>query len=125
DDLIKKSGKKIVFDLVKNENLSNDQLVTIAKHTSGNDMSDEPEVGAKLLVAMIKNSTQGSGSSVSVDAIKKYIEQVDKNHSIFQSHNKDTMKSVISQLGDGPDSDYAKFQKLAPSTLDRMGRMAE
>ncbi|MBC7474946.1 MAG: hypothetical protein H7263_11690, partial [Candidatus Sericytochromatia bacterium] len=35
DDLIKKSGKKIVFDLVKNENLSNDQLVTIAKHTSG------------------------------------------------------------------------------------------
>ena len=57
-DLINKSGKKVVFDLVKNKNLDDRQLVLVAKHTNGKDMADEPDVAAKILSAMIRTYSQ-------------------------------------------------------------------
>ena len=34
------------------------------------------------------------------------------------------MKTVLGSLGDGKDSDYAKFQTLSPATLDRIRDIA-
>lgn len=133
-DLINKSGKKVVFDLVNNKNLDDRQLVLIAKHTNGKEMADEPKVASKLLMAMIKSyNNENSGatpkesqnSTIKIDEIRKYIEQINKNNTVFNNNHRDTMKSVVSQLGDGPDSEYAKFQKLAPATLDRIRVIAE
>lgn len=124
-DMLNKSGKKVTFDLVKNKNLNENQLVMIARHTNGQDMADEPDVAAKLLTSMIKSYSANPNGSVKIDDIRKYIDQINKNSSIFHNHNKDAMKAVISTLGDGADSDYAKFQKLAPSTLDKIRDIAE
>lgn len=137
-DLMNKSGKKVVLDLVKNKNLDDRQLVLVAKSTNGKDMADEPKVASKLLMAMIKSyNTENSGStpkeivegrknsSVKIDDIRKYIEQINKNNSLFGNNNKEAMKDVVSQLGDGPESEYSKFQKLAPATLDRIRIIAE
>lgn len=128
-DMLNKSGKKVTFDLVNNKNLSENQLVMIAKHTDGKDMADEPKVAAKLLKSMIttynRESAEGKAPTVKIEDIRKYIDQIDKNGSIFQSRNQETMKAVMSQLGDGPDSEYAKFQKIAPATLDKIRTIAD
>ncbi len=95
-------------------------------------MADEPDVAAKILSAMIRTYSQENSSTegkqnptVKIDDIRKYIDQIDKNNSIFNNNNKDAMKSVVSQLGDGPGSEYAKFQHLAPATLDKIRVIAE
>lgn len=129
-DMLNKSGNKVTLDLVKNKNLNDNQLVLIAKHTDGQKMADEPEAAAKLLMAMIKTynneSAEGkANSTVKIDDIRSFIGEIGKNGSIFQSRGKEAMSKVISQLGDGPDSEYGKFQKLAPSTLDKIRDIAE
>lgn len=128
-DLVNKSGKKVVFDLVKNKNLDDRQLVIMSKHTNGKDMSDEPEVASKMLMAMIrtynKEASNKDNTTVKIDDIRKFIDQINKNNGVFSNNNKDTMKSVLSQLGDGPDSEYAKFKALAPATLDKIRIIAE
>lgn len=121
-DLLKKAGKKTIFETVRNENLSDKQLSVVGKHVDGDDMADEPDVGAKLLVGMVKQyNKQEASSPVTIDNIRTYIDQVDKDW----WEDDDTMKLVLKGLGDGPDSEYAKFQKLAPATLDKVWKIAD
>ncbi|MFN4150457.1 MAG: hypothetical protein ACK4IX_05910, partial [Candidatus Sericytochromatia bacterium] len=117
-ELLKKAGKKVVLETVKNENLSDKQLSLIGKHVNGDDMADNPEAGGKILVGMIKtyNTQEKDTSTISLGDIRKYINQVDKD---WWDDTK-TMKVVLNGLGDGPSSEYAKFQKLAPATLDEI-----
>ncbi len=132
-DMINKSGNKVTIDLVKNKGLSDNQLVLIAKHSDGQKMADEPEVASKLLMAMIKTyNAENSGavdakpnSTVKIEDIRSFINEIGKNGNIFQSRGKEAMEKVISQLGDGADSEYGKFQKLAPSTLDKIRDIAK
>jgi hypothetical protein len=121
-DLLKKAGKKVIFETVNNEKLSDKQLSIIGKHVDGDDMADEPKVGAKILGGMIRtyNANQ-ENSIVKIDNIRKYIDEVDKDW----WEDDDTMKLVINELGDGPGSEYEKFQKLAPATLDRIRKIAD
>jgi uncharacterized protein YunC (DUF1805 family) len=121
-DLLKKAGKKTIFETVRNENLNDRQLSIVGKHVDGDDMADEPDVGAKLLVGMVKTyNKQEDKPAVEIGDIRKYIDQVDKDW----WEDDDTMKLVLKGLGDGPDSDYAKFQKLAPQTLDKIWKIAD
>lgn len=121
-DLLKKAGKKTIFETVNKENLSDKQLAIVGKHVDGDAMADEPKVGAKILGGMIRsyNTDQESGP-VKIENIRKYIDQVDKDW----WEDDDTMKAVINELGDGPGSEYEKFQKLAPATLDKIRDIAK
>ncbi|GIW21605.1 MAG: hypothetical protein KatS3mg068_0612 [Candidatus Sericytochromatia bacterium] len=121
-DLLKKAGKKTIFETVNNENLSDKQLAIIGKHVNGDDMADEPKVGAKILGGMIRTYNKDQENSpVKIENIRKYIDQVDNDW----WEDDDTMKLVINELGDGPGSEYEKFQKLAPATLDRIRQIAD
>ena len=121
-DLLKKAGKKTTFELVRHENLSDKQLAIVGKHSDGDTMADEPDVGGKLLVGMIKNyNKQDQGSVVSIGDIRKYIDQVDSDW----TEDDDTMRAALKGLGDGPGSDYAKFRELAPATLDKIWKVAD
>ncbi len=119
DDMIKKSGKDVVLKLVKNEQLTDKQLVMLAKHTDGDQMSDDTDVSSKMLTAMIKSYDQNPQSGLTLSDINKFLDQV--------SHDRDksdVMKKLIAQLGDGPDSEYAKFKALAPATMDKIWKMS-
>lgn len=121
-DLLKKAGKSTIFETVRNENLNDRQLSIVGKHVDGDDMADEPDVGAKILVGMVKTyNKQEDKPPVEIGDIRKYIDQVDNDW----WEDDDTMKLVLKGLGDGPDSDYAKFQKLAPATLDKIWKIAD
>jgi len=120
DDLISKAGKKAVFDVVKNNELTNKQLVILAKHTNGDEMADEPEIASKMLLAMIREYNRDQ-TSVSLNDLNKFIDEIDKDW----NEDDDVMKLVLRQLGDGPESEYARFQKLAKSTLDKMIKIAD
>jgi len=121
-DMVDKAGKKAVFETVRTQGLDDRQLAILAKHTDGDAMADQPDVGAKLLTGMIKTyNKQEEKSPVSIGDIRKYIDQVDKDW----WEDDDTMRVVISNLGDGPGSDYQKFQQLAPATLDKIWKISE
>ncbi|MFN8576639.1 MAG: hypothetical protein U0354_07265 [Candidatus Sericytochromatia bacterium] len=120
DALIDKAGKKVVFDLVNNYELTNKQLVILAKHSDGDTMANQPKVASKMLLAMINENIKDP-NSVSLADINKFIDEIDKDW----TEDDDVMKLVLSQMGDGPDSIYAKFQKLAPATLDKIRHIAE
>lgn len=120
DELIKKSGKKVVFEVVNKNELTDKQLVVLARHSNGDEMADEPKVGAKMLLAMIRSYNKDQ-TSVSYSDISKFVDQIDKDW----TEDDDVMKIVLRELGDGPDSEYAKFQALAPSVLDRIRHIAE
>jgi hypothetical protein len=121
-DLLKKAGKKTIFETVRNQNLNDKQLTIVGKHVDGDDMADEPDVGAKILVGMVKTyNKQEDKPVVQIDDIRKYIDQVDNDW----WEDDDTMKLVLKGLGDGTDSEYAKFQKLAPQTLDKIWKIAD
>ncbi|MBC7475518.1 MAG: hypothetical protein H7263_14610 [Candidatus Sericytochromatia bacterium] len=119
DEMIKKSGKDVVLKLVNNEQLTDKQLVVLAKHTDGDQMSDDTNVSSKMLTAMIKTYDQNPQSGLTLSDINKFLDQV--------SHDRDksdVMKKLIAQLGDGPDSEYAKFKALAPATMDKIWKMS-
>ena len=106
--------------MVKKESLTDKQLVMLAKHSDGDKMSDDTDVSSKMLAAMIRTyNKEPNGSNLKLADITKFIEQI--------SHDRDkdeVMKKLISQLGDGPDSDYAKFKALAPATMDKIWNMS-
>lgn len=54
---------------------------------------------------------------------KKFIDQSSKSDWDAENNVK-TMKTVLGSLGDGKDSDYAKFQTLSPATLDKIRDIA-
>lgn len=120
DELIKKSGKKVVFDVVNNNNLNDSQLARLGKYADGDQMADEPVVAKKMLVAMIKTFNKDP-NSVSISDINKFIDQIDKDW----TKDDDVMKMVIRELGDGPDSEYAKFSQSASESMDRIRRIAK
>lgn len=116
-ELLKKAGKSVVIETVKTQNLSDLQLSIVGKNVSGSDMADNPEAASKILSGMIRTyDKQDTSSPVKLDDIKKFVDQVSKN--TWSNNHSATMTSVVNNLGDGPDSDYAKFQRLSPKTLD-------
>lgn len=120
DGILNNTGKNVVLDMVKKESLTDKQLVMLAKHSDGDKMSDDTDVSSKMLAAMIRTyNKEPNGSNLKLADITKFIEQI--------SHDRDkdeVMKKLISQLGDGPDSDYAKFKALAPATMDKIWNMS-
>lgn len=120
--LVDHAGKGAVIETVRNERLNDRQLAILAKHTNGDKMADEPDVGAKLLTGMIKTyNKQEDNSPVKIGDIRSYIDEVDKDW----WEDDDTMRIVLSQLGDGPGSEYQKFQDLAPATLDKIWKISD
>ncbi|MEK7433576.1 MAG: hypothetical protein AABZ74_10630 [Cyanobacteriota bacterium] len=121
-DLLKKSGKSVVLETVKSQNLSDAQLSTIGKSSNAGDLVSDAGVSSKVLTSMIKTYNKQDGS-VKLEDIKKFIDQSSKSDWDAENNVK-TMKTVLGSLGDGKDSDYAKFQTLSPATLDRIRDIA-
>lgn len=118
-DLLKKAGKSVVIETVKSQNLSDLQLSIVGKNVSGNDMADSPDAASKILTGMIRTyDKQETNSPIKLEDIKKFVDQISKN--TWNNNHSNTMTAVVNTLGDGPDSDYAKFQRLSPRTLDNM-----
>ncbi len=120
-EMVKKVGNDSIFNAVKNQDLTDKQLGILAKHTDGDDMADNVDVAVKLLHGMIKTYIQDQKGPVSLEDINKFISEIDDDW----NDDDDVMTKVIRQLGDGPDSEYAKFKVLAPSTLDKMWKIAD
>lgn len=116
DTMIKKVGNDSIIELVNKEDLNDKQLSVLAKRLDGDAMADNPDAAAKLLVAMIKSYNREQNGIVSLADINNFVDEIDKDW----WEDDDTMKKVIKMLGDGPDSDYARFRSLAPATLDKI-----
>ena len=94
-------------------------------------MADEPDVGAKLLVGMVKTYTDekeadSENSTLNIGDIRSFIKEVDKDW----WEDDDTMRKTLDQLGagadqDGPNTYYARFRDLAPATLDKIRDIAD
>lgn len=118
-DMVKQMGKDVIFEAVNKGNLSDSQLATLAKHTDGDEMTDNPEAATNLLFAMIKSYNSDPNGPVSLVDINKFIDQVDKDW----WDDDEVMKRLLRKLSDGPESEYAKFKALAPATLDKIWKI--
>lgn len=118
-DLISKMNKDIIFDLVNKNDLTDKQLTLLARHTDGDKMADNPDVAEKMLMAMIRSYTNDP-QSVTTQDINNFINEIDKDW----TKDDDIMKNIIENLGDGPNSLYAKLQALSPATIDNIRRIA-
>lgn len=107
-DLINKSGKKAVIDVVKNNDLNDKQLALLAKYSDGDQMTDEPRVAAKMLTSMIREFNKGQ-SNISINDIKNFVNEIEKDW--FDDW--DVMERVLKELGDGANSEYAKFSSTS------------
>jgi len=126
DTMVKKAGKWAIFETVRNQNLNDSQLATLGKHVDGDQMADKPDVGAKILVSMIKTfnkqeEVKPETKSLELSHITKYVDDVDKDW----FDDDDVMRIVLSQLGDGPGSEYAKFNEHSPATLGKMWKISD
>ena len=96
--------KSEIIDLVRLGNLSDRQLVIMAKYLDGDEMADEPDVAAKLLAGMLRTLHKESASDpVSITDINKFIDQVDKD----LSEDDDTIRNVMQMVG------KVKFEQLS------------
>jgi hypothetical protein len=114
-ETLNSSGKEVVLDLVKKGNLSDKEIALIAKNYDGDKLADSPDVAEKALTASIKTFLSDPKGSISKDDINTLIDQISKDRDAER-----IMKKVLSLLGDGPGSDYAKFKEISPATLDKM-----
>jgi len=126
DSMVKKAGKWAIYETVRNQNLNDSQLAVLGKHVDGDQMADKPDVGAKILVGMIKTynkqeEVKEETKLLSLSDISKYVDDVDKDW----FDDDDVMRIVLSQLGDGPGSEYAKFNEHSPATLGKMWKISD
>lgn len=122
DDLVNKAGNKAVTMAVNNNSDINDkQLALLAKHSDGDSMTNEPSVASRMLSAMIREFNKEGQSYISVHDINKFIDEIKKDW--FDDDQ--VMKQVLSELGDGPNSEYAKFSNASPATLHKIRLIAE
>ena len=119
DELVNKVNKDTIFDLVNQNELTDKQLVILAKHCDGDTMANDPKVAEKMLMAMIKSYNKDQ-QSVSLSDINNFVDEIDKD----MTKDKDIMKQVLENLTKGSDVEYAKFQSLSPDTLDKIRQIA-
>ncbi|MFN8671742.1 MAG: hypothetical protein U0457_06600 [Candidatus Sericytochromatia bacterium] len=111
---LKEYSKKEIFDFVLTEPLTTKDLALVAKYTDGDKMCDDLKVGKTLLSAMLKEYADGN-PAISRDDVMKFLKGVEGD----ADRNK-VARRTLDDLGDGPESAYAKLRAKDPSLLDRV-----